>query len=158
SGRVDLADTGIVNISNKEVPEFVHRQADRNIQLCSCSWAAIAAEALCAVARHGSDGAGRIHLADTIITRIADEEVAGTIHRQPRGIIQLRTDGRPAIPAEALCAIARHGGDDSGRVHLADAFVTLIEDKEVAEIIRRDPLGGIQLRVNSRTAVAAKAL
>ena len=99
--------------------------------------AAVSAEAFCPRPRDSGDGAVGIHLADAVVARIGNVEVAGVVHRHAGGAPQLSRGGRAAVSAVALCPRPRDSGDDAVGGHLADAVVARIGNVEVAGVVHR---------------------
>ena len=88
--------------------------------------------------------------------RVGDVEVAGGVHGDPAGSVQLGAGGRAVVAAEALRPVARHGGDHPVR-DLADAVVASVGDVQVAGGIHGDARGIVQLGAGGRAVVAAEA-
>ena len=87
---------------------------------------------------------------------IGDVQVAGGVHGDPIGNVQLGADGRAIVPAVALRPAPRHGSDHPIG-NLADPEVISIGDVEVAGGVHGDAFGSVQLSAGSRTAIAAVA-
>ena len=161
-GGVHLADAVVERIGDIEIARPVHRYALGRAEprRCRCRRAAVAAEAGSPASREGGDIARRgIHLADAVVIRIGDIEVARPVHRHAVGAVELRRCRRGAVAAEAAERPGpRHRGDAArGSVHLADALVVRIGDVEVARPIHRHAHWGVQPRRCCRAAVAADA-
>ena len=157
-GGVHLADAVVERIGDIEIARPVHRYALGRAEprRCRCRRAAVAADAGSPASREGGDiPRGSIHLADAVVIRIGDIEVARPIHRQAVGAVELRRCRRGAVAAEAGNSSSRHRGDITrGSSHLADAVVGGIGDVEVARPVQRHAPGSAQLRRRCRAPVA----
>src|SRR5947207_7289226 len=87
--------------------------------------AAIAREAVDAIARHGGDDSCcGIDFANSLVAVVRDVQIAARIQRDTGWDVQARARRRPAIAREAGVAIARHRRDDSCRgIDLANSVV-----------------------------------
>ena len=150
-----LADAGVTGVGDVQVAGGIHRDAVGIKQLGAGRRTAIAEG--CAASRHGRDHATR-NLADAVIIRIGDVEVAGGIHGDASGIVQLGAGGL-AVTAIACRSVSRHGGHRSVR-DFADAVVIRIGDVQVAGGIHGDAFGIVQLdgRGRALTAVACRSV
>ena len=92
---------------------------------------------------------------DAIVSAVCDVQVAGGVHRDAPGTIQLGAGGRTVVAAETARPISRHSSDHSVR-DLADAVVTGVRDVKAAGGVYRDAIGKIQLGAGGRTVVAAE--
>ena len=63
---------------------------------------------------------------------------------------------RTAIPAKSGHTVTGHRGDRSAAVHLADAVIALIRDKQIAQTVQHYSGGIAQACARSRPAVTAK--
>ena len=157
SRSVHLADAVVERIGDVQVARSVHRHASGLVQLRRRSRAAVPAAAVSPISRDRGDHSRSVHLADAVVVPIGDVQVAQTVRRHAGGAVQLRRNGRAAVPAEAARPVARHRGDHPRSVHLADAVVARIGDVQVARAVQRHATGSVQLRRHSRAAVPAEA-
>jgi hypothetical protein len=68
---------------------------------------------------------------------VSDIQVASGIHRHTVRLIQAGVGGRATVSSITPTVRARHCGDDTIGVHLADAAVEGISDVKVSEAIQR---------------------
>ena len=156
-GSVHLTDPVVVVVGDEEVPGGVHRHAYRTVQLGGGGGSAIAAEAFASVAGHRGDQVCRgVHLADSVVFVVRDEEVPGGVHRDTIRAAQSGGGGRTVIAAVALSAIAGDRGDHAGgAIHLADATEASVGDEYVAGGVHRDTKGQAQSGGGRRAVIAA---
>ena len=121
--RIHLADAIVTVISDVDIARRVHRQSRGAKELRLDRRASVPAEAAFPGPRDRGDRPRRIHLADAVVSGIGDVNVAGPVHRQTRGAMELRLDRRASVPAEAVPHRPRDLGDRPRRIHLADAVV-----------------------------------
>ena len=105
-------------------------------------------------AREGSDDPRGVHLADPLVVRIGDVEVARPVHRYASWGPELGLGGRTPIAAEAGRSRARKSGDDPRGVHLADPVAQPIGDVDVARPVHRHVSGPFEQGLGGRTVVA----
>jgi hypothetical protein len=74
-----------------------------------------------------------VHLADSVVPPIGDEDISGSIHRDAVGIVQGRGGGLSTVAAVTAAPVSGHRADHSAQtVHFADPVVPLIGDEQVA--------------------------
>src|SRR5207249_8600108 len=105
----------------------------------------------------GGDKPGWGHLADAVVVRVGDEEIARRVHRQTPWGRELGGSCRTPISAKVICSGARNGGDDAGRVHLADAVVLSVGDEQIPCRVHLHTPWGPELSGGRRAAVSAEA-
>ena len=114
---IDLADSVVFPIADVEVARGVHRHPAGLVQLRRGGRPAITAEARRAAGkrlddRPGQQAAGRadeggdvpgsgVDLADTVVVRVGDVDVAGAVHRHPVGTVEPRRRRQAAVSREA---------------------------------------------------------
>ena len=99
---IDLADAVLEVVRDVEVAGAVQRKPAGVSKPRRGGRAAIAAEASRPRSGDGRNVAGRgIDLADTVVVRVRNVEVAGAVQRNPCGEVEPRRGGRAAIAAEA---------------------------------------------------------
>ena len=92
----DLADAVVTGVGDVQVAGGIHGDAVGIIQLGAGGRAAVAADSLDPVSRHGGDHPIR-DLADAAVTGVGDVQVAGGIHGDAGGIVQLGAGGRTVV-------------------------------------------------------------
>ena len=104
-------------------------------------------------------GSGRVHLPDALAVAVCNEDVSRTIHRHTTGAPQAGAGGRTGVAGKAARANSSpsNGGDDAGGVHLPDALVLAVSDKDVSRTIHRQTAWVRQAGAEGGTSVAAKA-
>jgi hypothetical protein len=105
-------------------------------------------------AKHGGNDAARHDLADALVLRIGDVEIAGAVHSEPRRIRELRVYRQSAIAVKSGQAGAGDGNDPAVGRHLANAVAVEFGYVEIARGIHSDVARRIQLRVSGQPAVA----
>ena len=95
-------------------------------------------------AREGGDDPRGVHLADPLVVRIADVDVARPVHRYALGVVELGLGRLTPVAAEASRSRARKSGDDPRGVHLADPLAQLLGDVEVARPVHRHVSGPVE--------------
>src|ERR1019366_9345319 len=151
----NLADAMVVLVGDVQVAGGIHGDACGIVQLGAGGRAVVAAEACRPTSGHGRDHAVR-NLADAMVVLVGDVQVAGGIHGDACGIVQLGAGGRAVVAAEACRPTSGHGRDHAVR-NLADAMVVLVGDVQVAGGIHGDACGIVQLGAGGRAVVAAEA-
>src|SRR5580704_5981377 len=117
----DLTDALVVGIGDVDIAGTVDRDSHWVIKLGAGGGPEVAARAYCTVARDRSDGAAA-DLADAIVVRVRNVEVAGNVHCDAVGAIKLGAGGGSAVAAGACRTGARHRGDSTGNeIDHADA-------------------------------------
>ena len=101
----------VVQIGDVDVARAVHRHAKGVAELRLDCWAAVPTEAELAGPRERGDRSRGVHLADPVVARIGDVEVARSVYRHARGEVQLGLDRRTAVSAEPFFSSARDGVD-----------------------------------------------
>ena len=135
----DDADAVVTTVGDVQVPGGIHGDARGTVQLGVAGRAVIAAEAWRSVSRDGSHHPIR-DLADTVIPRVGDVQVARGIHGDAPRTAQLGAGGWAVVAAVAVRPIPRHGGDHPVR-HLADPTAALVGDVQVVGGIHSDAVG-----------------
>src|SRR5262249_39620531 len=97
------------------------------------------------------DRAVGVDLADRVVERVRDVQVARVVEGDPLGVVEQRRGGRAAVAAVAAEAVvlrqsrgvvAGDGGDDpGGRVDAPDHVVRRVGDVEVVLGVHRHPSG-----------------
>src|SRR5262249_26338974 len=120
---------------------------------------AVAIVALCPGAGDGGDQPrGGQHLPDAVVVRVGDEQVTCVIHCHAIGGTELGLCGRDAVAVVASCAGPRDGGDQPrGGQHLPDAVVVRVGDDQVPCVFHCHAIGGTELGLCGRDAVAVVA-
>jgi len=141
-----LAEDRVLRVGNIQIAVEVDEDARRALQFSLVGGGAVAGVAPVAVAGHGRDqAAGRIDTADRIVVRIGDEEVAGRIHEDALGKVELRGRGRAAVTGVTPGAVPGNGRDCAGGgADLADHAVSSVRDVQVAPGIDEDGAGLVQ--------------
>ena len=101
-------------IRDEEVARRIERDVLGILQGGAGCRAAIAGEAGLPGAGYRRDGAAGVDLADDVVTRIGDEDVAGRIEGHVSRAVQLRRGGRTAV-----ARIAARGGSGEYRLQAA---------------------------------------
>ena len=117
------ADGVIAGDGDVDLARGIHRQPRRQMQVRIGGEPGVAPEARgvdVAVAGERGDDAVGVHLADAVIQRIGDVEVARGIERDALRRIQLRVDRGTAVAGETGARIARHQGQRAGAIDLED--------------------------------------
>src|ERR1019366_1408410 len=143
----------VTRVGDIEVAGGVHGDPHGAAQLGAGGRAVVAAETLRPISRRGGDHPVR-DLADAVVDRVGDVQVAGRVDGDPGGKVQLGAGGR-AVVAQTRRAPARHGGDHPAR-YLADEAVTEeggIGEVKVAVRIHGDALWTPQLGAGGRASV-----
>src|SRR5439155_1371940 len=118
--------------------------------------AAVAREALRTCACVGRDGAAGADLADAVVVRVGDVEVAGGIEGHAVGAAELSGGRGAAVAREALRTGAGVGRDGAAGGDLPDAVVLTLRDVEVAGGIEGHADGFVELRGGRGAAVACE--
>ena len=153
SGRRDLADRVVHLVNDKQGSASVHHDADRVVELRGRPGAVIVAEAPRGP-REGGHDAARRDLADRVVARVRDKNVAASVHGDAERTVELRGRSRPVIASDDPRG-ARQGGHDAGRRDLADRVVQLVRDINVAAGVGRNPARGVKLRGGPRPVRSA---
>jgi hypothetical protein len=147
-------------VSNEKISGSVEPDSGRAIQAGAGGGAAVTAIACCTIPHYSrNDTCGSVHAPDTMIVLVSDEDIACGVQRNAEGGRQISAGGGAAITAEALRPVSRGSGNEScGNVHLTDAVIQLIRDKQVAEGIHYYPRGAGQASAGGGAAITAEAL
>src|SRR5439155_1266676 len=132
------------------------------VELGARGWAAVTTESRHTGARHGRDGPVGIYLANPVVLVIGDEEVALTVHGNPRRLAECGARGRATVPTGAPLAGARDRSDGAVPADLANPLVIglaeiRICDEEVALAVHGHPLRGRELGAARRAAIAEES-
>src|SRR5260370_1327184 len=95
----------------------------------------VTGKASVSIARHCGNNPASIYLANSMITLVGDEEVAGHIHGHPDRGVQSGAGSWATIARVARDSIARHRGDYPGRIDFPNAMIGSVSDVEVADSI-----------------------
>jgi len=154
----------IAEIGDIQIPRAIDRDRSGQIQFRAGRGAAITAEALRAIARHGADVPPQIYFANAIIGPVGNVKVARTVKANARREIQFRAGCRAGLGAGSSGiarsrAVAGHRCDVSGldqnakqsnrdrlQIHGADALIVGIGNEKVAGAVKSDGLGEVQFR------------
>src|SRR5438445_483351 len=98
---------------------------------------AVPAKTKTSISRHTSDRPRRGHLPNSMVKRVRDEEISGTVDRHTSWKIQLSGSRRSAVPAKTKTSISRHSGDRSRRGHLSNSLVKGVRDEEISGAVDR---------------------
>ena len=147
SGR-QHANHAVVLVGDEEIAVGVGRDSNGIVEDGLGGEPAIAGIGIAVAAGDGPDLAAQINHANAVVIRVGDVEVAGRIHRNRAGVIQLCQTGATAVAREARGAIARNRGDNAaGRDH-AHALIASVRDIQVPLRVRgkaaRQGEGGFQ--------------
>src|SRR5208337_2797058 len=153
---IHAADAAVVSVGDEEVAGAVHGHTRGVPQAGAGGGAAVAAEGLSSVPRHGADGpGGGVHATDAAVVSVGDEEVAGSVRNDTGRRDEQSARGRAAIPvASAPCHRANLAG--SG-IHTADTVVVSVADQKVAGAVHGHTIGLIQAGARGEASVTAEA-
>src|SRR5713226_5840300 len=99
----------------------------------------------------------RTQPADPHIQSVGDVQTPVRTEGDSRRESELGLGGRTTVAAKAKGPVANHGGDDPVRPHPADATVPGVGDVQAPVRTDGNPLGGVELGLGGRAAVAAVA-
>src|SRR5439155_1535808 len=157
-GRPDhLADAVVEHVGEEQVAGRVQRHAGGVVDRGGGGRAIVSAVRPEAVGRGGDDSAGCLdHLAEPVVERIGEEQVARRVHRHFVGVVERGGGGRATIAAETRGAVARDGDDVAGGLdHLADAVVAGVGEEQVARRVQRHARGVVDRGGGGRAIVSA---
>src|SRR5207253_2708541 len=152
----DLADAAVAQVRDVEIAGGIERHAVGPVELRGGGGAAGARGALRTGAGVGRDGATGGDLADAVVLRVRDVEVAGGIEGHAAWADELRGGRGAAVAREALRTGAGVGRDDAAGGDLPDAVVLTLRDVEVAGGIEGHADGFVELRGGRGAAVACE--
>src|SRR6267154_988911 len=109
------------------------------------------------IARHRGNDPVSIYLANSMITLVGYEEVAGPIHSHSSREIQTGSISRAAIAGEAFRSIAGYCGDHSRSIDLPNALTGGVSDVDVAGFVHCYSEGSAQTGARGRGMVTGKA-
>ena len=117
--------TLLLVVGDEQVARGVDGDAVGVVQLGGGRGPVVAAVTGGAVAGDGDDVAGRLdHLADHVVVRVGDEQVARGVDGDAGGVVQLGGGRGPVVAAVTGGAVAGDGDDVAGRLDdLADHVV-----------------------------------
>ena len=124
------------SIGNVEVAAGIQRHCGGPVELSAGRRASVARRACNAIAGHRRDHPIRSHLADSVVARIRDVEVAGCIDRQPAWGVELGARSRTSV-AQPGGAVAGHRRDGAVGPNLAHPVVCDVGNVEVAGCVHR---------------------
>ena len=150
----DFADAAVAQVGDVEAAAPIQCDVGREEQGRAGCGGAIAGEARVSVGREGADGAVRRHLADPVVERVGDVEVACGIDRHALRPVQLGVDGRRAVAAVSGQAGARHRRDGAIGRDPADHVVARVGDVQVARGVEGQAGRPVELRGRGGAAVA----
>ena len=90
------------------------------------------------------DVAGGVDLADQVVCRVPDIDVAGGVHRHTVGVIKLSSSAQ-SISGTPNTGLACQCRDVAGRVNPADQVVVIVPNIDVSGGIHCNTKGGIKL-------------
>jgi hypothetical protein len=91
----------------------------------------VAAESWDADTYNRLDYAARVDAADSIISPVSNDDVAGPVGSYTARILELGRDRRPAIAREPAAADSRNGCDYSS-AHPANAVIAVVHNQKIA--------------------------
>src|SRR5439155_134534 len=152
------ADAVVVGVGDEEVARGVHGDAGRGLELGGGGGAAVVDGVTPAAGDGRDDPAPSRHLADAVVRRVRDEEVARSVDGDTGRDPQLGAGGGAPIAAEVDITGAGDGGDDPGAAgDPADAVVRRVRDEEVAGGVDGDAARDPQLGAGGGAVVTAEA-
>src|ERR1700682_3297166 len=110
----------VVGISDVEEVTTRHSDPERMVELSTGSGATITAEPGSASSCDGGDDPVPIDAADPMIVRVGEVEIPSRIKCNPVGVVELGSNGRPTVPAEATGTSARDHRQRPILVHAED--------------------------------------
>ena len=119
SARRDLAHTEVTAVGDVQVARSIDRQSPGIPELRFGGWAAVAREAVRAVAGHGPDGAARRDGSD--IQAVRQQQSAIRAKRQRAGTAETRLCSRPAVPRESEPGNSGYPGQHPRAIHAVHA-------------------------------------
>ncbi len=132
AGRRDyLADHVVRVVGEEHVAGGVDGEAAGAVDLGVDRGSVVALVTRGAVAGDSDDVAGRLdHLADSVVARVGDEQVARGVDGDAVGAIQLSLGRGPIVAAVTGFAVAGDGDDVAGRLDdLPDHVVVSVDDE-----------------------------
>ncbi len=159
-GEIHRADDVVAAVGDEEVSRTVYGNGLGKVQLGTHGRGAVAAVTTGPVSGDGADHArGGVDLADYVVSRVGDEDVPGSVHRDAHGSVQLGAGGRSMV---ALVSTDAAAGDRRNRarneIHLTDRVVAGVRDEEVSRTVDRQALGRVQRGLGDRLAIAPVAV
>ena len=109
------------------------------------SRSAIAAVVAAALAGDGGDGAVGRNLADPAVVRVGDVDVAGCVHRDAHGLVQLALMAGPPSPLKPAVRLPAKLVKCAGGDEFRHAMIAGVGDIERAAGIEPQPIGVISL-------------
>src|SRR5208282_882083 len=157
AGRLDhLTDSVVETVGKEHVAGGVDGDAAGAVQLGGGRGAVVAAVTSFTVTCDGDDVAGRLdHLADHVIVKVGDEQVARGVDGDVAGVIQFGGGRGAVVAAVTGFAVACDGDDVAGRLdHLADHVIVKVGDEQVARGVDGHATGIVQLGGGGGSLVA----
>ena len=154
--RGDQQDAMIVGVRHQHVARGIHGDTHGSVERDVAGGASIGgAPPRGSGAGQRGHGAVPQHLADALGAAVGDEEVAGGIQGQRRGLKELGQRGGSAIADGMHVAITRHGDDVARRIHAPHPHT--VGDQEVAVDVGGQVVHGSERGTGGAPAVAGKA-
>ena len=153
-----MTDAVVIRVRDEEVARGVDGDTRRGLELSAGGGAAVVDRVTPAAGDGRDDPAPSRHLADAVVRRVRDEEVARSVDGDTGRDPQLGAGGGAPIAAEVDITGARDGGDDPGAAgDPADAVVRRVRDEEVAGGVDGDAARDPQLGAGGGAVVTAEA-
>ena len=153
---IDLTNAVVAGIGNIEVAHPVHRNAPGVAEPRLNRRPPVTSKPAHSCSCNRRDRAGRIDLANAIVTVISNVEVPAAVHRNAPGVVEPRLNCRPPVTSKPVIPRSCNRRDRAGRIDLANAVVAGIGNIEVARTVQRNTLGVAEPRLNRRAPVTSK--
>ncbi len=86
-----------VTVKKVEITYAINLYISRNSCLGICSWPPIAAKSIAVIACYRGNNPRSVHLTDTVIAPVCNQQIAYWIQNRPVGLANVRGERRPAI-------------------------------------------------------------
>ena len=157
-GNSHGANSVVDGVGNVDVAGSIHGHPVRLIERGLSGETSVARVASGVVPGDGRDDAGGSrHLANHVVTRVRNVEVAGSIHGHAIADVQGCAGSRAPIARIAVVPGTRHRRDGPARRDFANHVVVSVRDVEIAGAIHRHVRRLIELRLGGRPPVACVA-
>ena len=125
-----------------------------------CCGEAVAAALLGAVAGEGGDDARiQVDAPNALVLHVCDQQAAAPVEVAVVGFAELGVNGRSAVAAIGLLAVARNGGDSAGGcVDLAYHVVQPVDHVHIAVYVNLQRIGLVEGSLGRRTSVTGVPL